>query len=153
MRAICLFLSATSLSACAHAAPMFRDESLSAPSRDVALEDEQDEIAWSGRGFNRAAARISLRDAAYESTACVKDQNWLKTLTIRVTFEPAGTVSTVQMDGPIRQDERVVACTMAKYERVRIPEYAGGPITLGGPFTNIVGVRAGDHRRATWSSR
>jgi len=52
----------------------------------------------------------------------------------RVTFQPSGTVSAIEMDAPYT-GTAVGACVAQRYKSARVPAFAGGALTLGKTFT------------------
>jgi hypothetical protein len=145
MRTICLFLSGVSLSACAHAqVAAIPPQSDSRPVANVPLQDEVDEIAWSGRNFNRAEFRVSLRDAAFEARHCVSPPTKLDAIIPHVTFQPSGEVTDVHIENV--SDETLAACIAEPFARIKIDPFSGNPLTSRWSFADIYGADA--NRRA-----
>jgi predicted Zn finger-like uncharacterized protein len=82
--------------------------------------------------FDRGAAAAAL--GAVNLSSCKKEGGPTGSGHVKVTFQPNGTVSTVEVDQPPFQGTSVGGCIAGKYRGVKIPPFSGSPVGVGKSF-------------------
>lgn len=80
--------------------------------------------------FDRAAA---LRALGVGVASCKRDDGPTGPGHVKVTFQPSGSASAVEIDAPYA-GTAVGACVAQRFRTVTIPAFAGGPLALGKTF-------------------
>jgi predicted Zn finger-like uncharacterized protein len=83
--------------------------------------------------FDRGAAAGAL--GAVNLSSCKKADGPSGSGHVKVTFEPNGTVSKVDVDQPPFSGTPVGGCVAGKYRGVKIPAFSGGSMTVGKSFS------------------
>ena len=83
--------------------------------------------------FDRGAAAGAL--GAVNLSSCKKADGPTGSGHVKVTFEPNGTVSKVDVDQPPFSGTAVGGCVAGKYRGVKIPAFSGGAMTVGKSFS------------------
>ncbi len=142
MRAICLFLSTISLSACAHAhASMPPTEEESPPNAAVVAAEETAQrefvaMRFAGRhNFDRGATAAALGQAARDVSVCLKPNEPQGSGHTRITFAPNGQVASVDIDQPPFQDAPSHVCIQTIFFRATVPPFEGAAVQVGKSFT------------------
>ncbi len=80
--------------------------------------------------FDRPAAARAL---AINVTSCKRGDGPVGTGHLKVTFQPSGSVSAVDVDAPYAATA-TGACVAQRYRGVSVPPFAGGPLSVGKSF-------------------
>ncbi|AKU93621.1 hypothetical protein AKJ09_00285 [Labilithrix luteola] len=86
--------------------------------------------ATSAPVFDRLAATRAL---GIDVTSCKRGDGPTGPGHVKVTFQPTGTVSAVDVDAPYG-GTGTGACIVHRYRRASLPAFAGGPLTVGKNF-------------------
>ncbi|HWL86337.1 MAG TPA: hypothetical protein VNO21_11075, partial [Polyangiaceae bacterium] len=82
--------------------------------------------------FDRGAAQAALGNI--DVTSCKKSDGPAGSGHLKVTFQPSGTVSAVDVDQPPFSGTAVGGCIAAKFRSAHVPAFSGGPVTVGKGF-------------------
>lgn len=122
---------------CAHAPePVFREEpQVIDDDARVAYADEQDEMVWGGKAFDRAAVRIGMRVALLAGRSCsstgLNEQG-----DVRFTMLPSGEPADIEIESP-KSDPSSLDCMRVELAKIRIRPFAGNPIHIRGTFAGM----------------
>ncbi len=83
--------------------------------------------------FDRGAAAASLGGVNVQS--CKKSDGPTGSGHVRVTFQPSGSVSTVDVDQPPFAGSAVGGCVAGKFRSAHVPAFSGAAVTVGKSFT------------------
>lgn len=83
--------------------------------------------------FDRGAAQAAI--GGVNVASCKKADGPTGSGHVKITFQPSGSVSTVEVDTPPYSGTSVGGCVAAKYRAVHIPAFSGGPVTVGKSFS------------------
>ena len=87
----------------------------------------------SGRAFDRGAAAASL--GSINVASCRQADGPTGAGHVKVTFQPSGTVSAVEVDEPPFRGTSVGGCLAAKFRSAHVPPFDGAPVIVGKTFT------------------
>ncbi|WP_394843376.1 zinc-ribbon domain-containing protein [Pendulispora brunnea] len=98
-----------------------------------AEESAPSQAAASTAPFNRAEAAASLGNVNISS--CKKSDGPTGSGHVKVTFQPSGTVSVVDVDQPPFTGTAVGGCIASKFRSAHVPPFGGAPVTVGKTFS------------------
>jgi predicted Zn finger-like uncharacterized protein len=84
--------------------------------------------------FDRGAAGASLGGIASSLGSCKREGGPTGSGHVRVTFQPSGSVSSVEVDSGPFPGTSVGGCVAGKFRGAHIPAFAGGAVTVGKSF-------------------
>jgi hypothetical protein len=98
-----------------------------APETTAAAEEQPAD----GPAFDHAAATNTIADAARQTKDCFDPSVGPGTTGVAITFNPAGRVSRVVLEGaPVFNGTPVAACIIAHMRRITVPPFTGEKTTL-----------------------
>ena len=84
--------------------------------------------------FDKGAAAASLGGIASSVGSCKKDGGPTGSGHVKVTFQPSGSVSSVEVDSGPFPGTSVGGCVAGKFRGAHIPAFSGGAVTVGKSF-------------------
>lgn len=84
--------------------------------------------------FDRGAAAAALGAAAASLGSCKKPDGPTGAGHVKVTFQPSGSVSVVEVDAAPYSGTSVGGCVAGKFKSAHVPAFSGSPVTVGKSF-------------------